>query len=235
MIELWVDQVSTYAGDVDLLILVIGVITGVWFLLAEAFFFGLIFKYRVRPGRRAEYITGDEKERHRWITWPHALILVCDVVIIIGAVQVWVTIKQTLPEPDATVRVIAQQWAWTFEHPGPDGKLDTDDDIVTIDELHIRKDAVYHFELESRDVLHSFSVPVFRLKQDAIPGRIITGWFEPTLTGTYDIQCAEICGIGHGLMPGRVVIETPEQHTAWMAQKSPISVAAITLPSVAEK
>ena len=230
MIELWVDQVSTYAGDVDLLILVIGVITGVWFLLAEAFFFGLIFKYRVRPGRRGEYITGDEPDRHRWITWPHALILVCDVVIIIGAVQVWVTIKQTLPEPDATVRVIAQQWAWTFEHPGPDGKLDTDDDIVTIDELHIRKGAVYHFELESRDVLHSFSVPVFRLKQDAVPGRVITGWFEATKTGTFDIQCAEICGIGHALMPGKIVIETSEEHAAWMAGQSKTPLLAATAP-----
>ena len=69
-------------------------------------------------------------------------------------------------------------------------------------------------------MLHSFSVPVFRLKQDAIPGRVITGWFKPTMTGTYDIQCAEICGIGHGLMPARIVIETAEQHAAWMAENA---------------
>ena len=83
-------------------------------------------------------------------------------------------------------------------------------------------------DAEARDVLHSFSVPVFRLKQDVIPGRIITGWFKATKTGTYDIQCAEICGIGHALMPGRVVIETPEQHTAWMAsQTGSVAVAAL--------
>ena len=60
-------------------------------------------------------------------------------------------------------------------------KLDTADDIATVDELHVEVNKIYHFKLESRDVLHNFSVPVFRLKQDAIPGRVITGWFEPTI------------------------------------------------------
>jgi cytochrome c oxidase subunit 2 len=69
-------------------------------------------------------------------------------------------------------------------------------------------------------------VPVFRLKQDAVPGRVITGWFEPTLTGSYDIQCAEICGIGHGLMGARIVIESPEQHAAWVAAQSSSQLAA---------
>ena len=75
-------------------------------------------------------------------------------------------------------------------------------------------------------MLHNFSVPVFRLKQDAIPGRVITGWFEATGTGSYDIQCAEICGYGHGLMVGRIVIETPEQHAAWMAEHATTKLAA---------
>ncbi len=230
MIERYVEAVSTYAGEVDGLILLIAVITGFWFLLAELVFFALIFKFRARPGRRGQYITGDEKVHHRWISWPHGLILMCDVLIVLGAVRVWVDVKQTLPPPDATIRVITQQWAWTFEHPGPDGKLDTDDDIVTVDELHIQKGAVYHFELESRDVLHSFSVPVFRLKQDAVPGRVITGWFEATKTGTFDIQCAEICGIGHALMPAKIMIETSEEHAAWMAEQAKRPLLAATTP-----
>lgn len=131
--------------------------------------------------------------------------------------------------------MIGQQWAWSFVHPGPDGEIDTADDIANTDELHLEVDKLYHYKLESRDVLHSFSVPVFRLKQDAIPGRVITGWFQPTMTGTYDIQCAEICGIGHGLMPARVVIETPEQHAAWVASHSPLSVAAAELPAPVEE
>jgi len=90
----------------------------------------------------------------------------------------------------------------------------------------------YVFELSSRDVLHSFSVPVFRLKQDAVPGRVITGWFEPTKTGTYDIQCAEICGIGHALMPARIVIESAADHAAWMAGTAPTTLAAVSRDAV---
>ena len=93
----------------------------------------------------------------------------------------------------------------------------TADDIFTVDELHVEVDQTYHFLLESRDVLHSFSVPVFRIKQDAIPGRTITGWFEATQTGEYDLQCTEICGIGHGVMAARIHIEDSDAHAAWIA------------------
>jgi cytochrome c oxidase subunit 2 len=138
-------------------------------------------------------------------------------------------VKQDLPPADETVRVIAQQWAWTFVHPGPDRKFDTADDIATNDQLHIKVGTLYHYKAESRDVLHSFSIPVFRLKQDVVPGRVITGWFEATRTGTFDIQCVEMCGIGHALMPARVVIETPEQHAAWLAaQQATLAAAAPT-------
>jgi cytochrome c oxidase subunit 2 len=163
------------------------------------------------------------------------LVLVCDVFIIVGAVRVWYDVKQNLPPAQETVRVVGQQWAWSFDHPGPDGKLDTPDDIRTVDELHVEEGKLYHFLLESRDVLHSFSVPVFRLKQDAIPGRVITGWFEPTKTGSYDLQCTEICGIGHGLMGAKIVIETPEAHAAWVAQNSPVAIAANTAASASEE
>ena len=152
------------------------------------------------------------------------------VFIIFGSVQVWYNVKQRLPEADSVVRIIGQQWAWTFQHPGADNELDTDDDVFTVDELHVEVDKTYHFRLESRDVIHSFSVPVFRLKQDALPGRVITGWFEATGTGEYDIQCAEICGIGHGVMAGRIFIESPEQHAAWVQSNSLPSLVAASTP-----
>jgi len=231
MIDRFLIQASSYAADIDNLILLIGVLVGFWFVLSEAVFFGFILKFREKDGRKAQYITGEEKSQKRWINIPHLLVLVCDIFIIVGAVRVWVDVKQVLPEPAATIRVIGQQWAWSFRHPGPDMKLDTADDIETVDDLHVQVDQVYHFKLESRDVLHNFSVPVFRLKQDAIPGRVITGWFEATETGTYDIQCAEICGIGHGVMYGKIVIETPEQHAAWLADVAPTSLAAAELPA----
>jgi len=213
-------QASTYAADIDNLITLLAVLTGFWFFLAEGLFFWLIWKFREKPGRKSEYLVGNEKHVKRWITIPHALVLVCDVFIIIGAVQVWYNVKQHLPEPDSTIRITGQQWAWTFQHPGADNELDTADDIFTVEDLHVEVDKVYHFKLESRDVLHDFSVPVFRIKQDAVPGRSITGWFEANQTGEFDIQCAEICGIGHGMMAGRIHIEDANTHAAWISSAS---------------
>jgi cytochrome c oxidase subunit 2 len=82
----------------------------------------------------------------------------------------------------------------------------------------------------SRDVVHSFAVPAFRLKQDALPGRTITGWFRPNRVGTYDIQCTQMCGIGHGLMAGRIVVETPQDHAAWLLRNSSPAVAERQAP-----
>jgi cytochrome c oxidase subunit 2 len=231
MIERWVPQASTYAADIDGIIWLIAVLVGFWFFVAEGVFFWLIFKFRARAGEKAQYITGEEKKQMRFISWPHYLVLVCDVFIVVGAVRVWVEVKQELPSDAEAqhVRIISQQWAWSFVHPGADGKLDTADDIRTVDELHVQVDQKYIYHLEARDVLHSFSVPVFRLKQDAVPGRVITGWFEPTKTGTHDIQCTEICGIGHGMMVARIVIESPEQHAAWIESHSATRLAAANL------
>jgi len=224
MIDRWVQQASSFAGDVDGLVLLVTVLVGFWFIAAEIMFFWLIFRFRKREGVATQYLSGKEKHVKNWVNIPHYLVLVCDVFIIIAAVQVWVKIKQTLPPADATIRVTGQQWAWTFTQPGPDGLLDTADDIRTSDDLHVEVDKTYHFKLEATDVLHSFSVPVFRLKQDSVPGRTITGWFKPTKAGDFDIQCAEICGIGHGIMAARLHVETAEQHQEWMAQNSPIAM-----------
>jgi len=215
-----IDQASTYAADIDNLILFVGVIVGFWFVAVQGMFFWLIWRFRAKPGVKSQYVTGDEKHLKKWITYPHLLVLVCDVFIVWGSVVVWYNVKQSLPEADSTIRIIGQQWAWTFQHPGADNELDTADDIFTVDDLHIEVDKTYHFLLESRDVIHSFSIPVFRLKQDALPGRSITGWFEATQTGDYDIQCAELCGIGHGVMAARVHIEDTNQHAAWISAAS---------------
>ncbi|MCG8557501.1 MAG: cytochrome C oxidase subunit II [Proteobacteria bacterium] len=226
MVQQYLDQASSYAADIDFAIDVITWLTGFWGTLCMVVFIGFIIFFRDK-GQRGQYISGEEKHQTRWISIPHLLVLVCDVYILVVAIQVWVNVKQTLPEPDRTVRVIAQQWAWSFEHPGPDGKLDTPDDIRTVDELRLEVNKTYHYKLVARDVMHSFSVPVFRLTQDAIPGRVITGWFKPIKTGTYDIQCKEMCGIGHGLMPARVVIGTPAQHAKWMASRTKTAYAAL--------
>ncbi len=220
-----IQQASSYAASVDGLIVLITAMVAFWFILANIVFFWLILRFRAKPGVKSRYITGSEPHLKRWITIPHMLVLVCDVFIIVGAMRVWYDIKQRLPEADAAVRVIGQQWAWVFQYPGQDGAFDTADDFYTTDDLYVEEGKVYHFQLQSRDVLHDFSVPVFRLKQDAVPGRTITGWFEPTKTGTFDIQCAEICGIGHGVMAGRIHVQDAATHAAWTAQHNPLAAA----------
>lgn len=215
---------STFAGNVDDVIGWVTVAVGFWFILTEFVFFYFILKYRKKNSPKAAYITGEEPDLKRWITRPHNAILVFDVLIVVIGVKVWVQVKQTLPpEPVPHVRVVAQQWAWSFVHPGPDGQLDTSDDIKTVDDLHIQANQSYIWELEARDVMHSFSIPTMRLKQDAIPGRVIKGWFDANAVGVYEIQCAEICGIGHGLMPGKLHVEDAATHTAWVQANSPAS------------
>ncbi len=228
MIQRYIVQASSFAHDIDFVEDLIGVLVGFWFALATLVFLYFIIAFRKKGEGKAQWITGELKSEKRWITYPHMLVLVCDVFIVVAAVRVWVDVKQTMPEETTPIRIVSQQWAWTFVHPGPDGKLDTADDITKIDELHVQKDTTYRFELSSLDVVHDFSVPVFRLKQDAIPGRVIEGWFKPTLAGQFDIQCAEMCGIGHGLMPAKLYVEGPEEHAAWQARHAaPKALAAL--------
>jgi cytochrome c oxidase subunit 2 len=230
MLERYSTAASTYAHWIDYQFLLIAVLVGFWLIVAEAVMFWLIFKFRATDGRPTQYITGEEKHQTRWITIPHVLVILCDIVIIVPAILVWYNIKQVMPPADATVRVIGQQWAWSFQMPGPDGVLDTADDIRTVGEMHVVVNTTYHFELVSRDVVHSFAIPAFRLKQDALPGRTISGWFRPNRVGTYDIQCTQMCGLGHAMMAGRIVVETQQDHAAWLLRNSNPATAALQAP-----
>jgi cytochrome c oxidase subunit 2 len=235
-----VPQASTYAKDIDFVFEFIFWVSGFWTILCFAIFFGFIFKFRAKDGVKAQYLSGETKEEKKWISIPHALVLLCDIGVIVFAVQVWYSVKQDIPEDPAAIEisVMSQQWAWTFIHPGKDLKLHTADDIKTTDELFVKNDQMYVYHLESRDVMHDFSVPVFRLKQDAIPGRVITGWFKTNdhkpprgkdgKVKPYDIQCAEMCGIGHGIMAARIYIQDEKTHTAWIDNRPETKSAAKT-------
>lgn len=225
MMEYILPQASTSAVDIDFLINLIFYIVGAWLILAEAVLFYFIFKFRRKEGQKAQYITGEKHEEMKWIHLPHNLILLFDIAIIVFAIRVWYNVKQYQPPADEEVNVIGQQWSWRFVHPGLDKKLGTADDVETVDEFRVKVDTTYHFHLTSEDVLHSFSVPAFRLKQDAIPGRIITGWFKPTKIGKYDFQCAEICGIGHGIMQSQLIVETAADHEKWLQAQPKIAAA----------
>tara|TARA_B100000902_G_scaffold375992_1_gene406569 strand:+ start:700 stop:1386 length:687 start_codon:yes stop_codon:yes gene_type:complete len=218
--SIFVDSVSTYASEIDFLIGLIFSLVFIPFIISEILLFTFIFKFRKKSGVKAEYIEGESVKEKRWISIPHYIVLLLDVIIIIFAIGVWVNVKQDIPEPDRVIEIEGRQWAWNFRDPGMDGKLGTSDDIVTTNVLNIEVDKVYNFKLKSVDVLHDFSVPVFRLKQDAIPGREITGWFKAKKTGEYDIQCAEMCGIGHGLMSSKILIKSKKDFTMWLKTKN---------------
>tara|TARA_Y100001970_G_C14246229_1_gene868475 strand:+ start:2494 stop:3273 length:780 start_codon:yes stop_codon:yes gene_type:complete len=218
MIEFFVANASSFAPDIDNLFEVVTWIIAFWFFLVFGTFIYLILKFRRKKGIKAQYIAGEKHSETKWTHYPHYAVIAFDVAIIALNIFVWVDIKQTLPPRDNIIRVIGQQWSWTFVHAGPDGELDTADDIATANDLHVKVNNTYHFELQSRDVLHNFSVPAFRLRQDAVPGRTINGWFKPTKTGTFDLQCAEMCGYGHGIMGAAVTVHSEESYKATMGQ-----------------
>ncbi len=114
-----------------------------------------------------------------------------------------------------TVEVMAQQWAWNFRYPGPDGKFNTQDDIVTINEMHIPVGRPVLIKLQSKDVIHSFYLPNFRTKQDAVPGATTRLWFQATQPGEFDIGCAQHCGAFHYKMRGQLTTDTPENYAKW--------------------
>jgi len=117
--------------------------------------------------------------------------------------------------------VTAKQFNWEIVYPGPDGKFDTADDLQVDNELHVPVNRAVHVFLASKDVIHSFFLPQLRLKQDAVPGRVIQAWFQATKTGRYEIPCAELCGFGHSGMLGHLTVYSPEEYGKWVKEKWP--------------
>lgn len=232
-IEKWLPvAASSFAKDVDGLMVFITVIVGVWFILAEALLLILAFVYRDRKGRQAAYLPANTLRGAALVLIPCAIVLGFDLWIDGVATPVWNHIKIDRPKHDERVRITGEQWSWRFRYPGADGELDTADDFETVGELHVPLNKVILFELEAKDVVHSLWVPTLRLKQDAVPGRSIHGWFEPTLAGRFEIICAEICGFGHTMMKSSLVVEEEAAYRAWLASKAPVAAAAI--PQAAE-
>ncbi|HEU5058299.1 MAG TPA: hypothetical protein VFU21_17325 [Kofleriaceae bacterium] len=115
------------------------------------------------------------------------------------------------------VEVNAQRWAWNIRYPGLDGRFATDDDVVSMNDLRLPVDRPVVVELASSDVVHAFFLPSFRVKLDAVPGRIQRTWFRPTRIGTYEIACAEHCGAQHHRMRGTVTVTSAGDFERWVA------------------
>lgn len=209
---------SSYAADIDGVIRYIYVVCGLWFVAAEVVLFAFILGSRQKPGVRAAWMPGTGARGAAWVLTPVAAVLACDFAIETTASPVWDRVKIDLPESDLHVNIEARQFAWVFTYPGRDGELRTADDIVT-SELHVPRAEPIRFHLEAADVLHAFYVPELRLKQDAVPGRSIEGWFDANQDGTYEIACAEICGKGHTRMAAKLVVHSREEFERWLADQ----------------
>lgn len=148
------------------------------------------------------------------VTWMVIPFIILMIVFVWGGV---IYIRGHRPPEDAIqIHVVAKQWMWKIAHQN--GRRE-------INSLHLPLGKPARLTMVSEDVIHSFFVPAFRKKQDVLPGRLTTIWFYPTKTGVYHLFCAEYCGTDHSRMIGQVIVQTPEQYAAWLAEGTTHSLA----------
>jgi cytochrome c oxidase subunit 2 len=218
------ENISTYGGDVDAIFYLIFWITTIVFVLVQATLLAFVVLYRYRPGRAVTYTHGNNALEIAWTIAPSIIL----VVLALLSRTVWNEIRHEMPPPDHQVTVNAKQFNWDFIYPGPDGRFDTADDLTLENELNVPVDKVIRVKLTSRDVIHSFFVPVLRLKQDTLPGREIEVWFRATKTGRYEIPCAELCGFGHSGMKGWLTVHTQQDYDRWVQERWPAASAQVS-------
>jgi cytochrome c oxidase subunit 2 len=203
-LPLFPEQASTIAQRVDALY---------YFLVAVAGFFSLLIAFLVvvfaiRYRRRSEMerpaaIHGSLGLELVWTLIPFGLAMV----MFFWGASVYVSLRRP-PDDALNVFVVGKQWMWKLQHL--EGRRE-------INELHVPVRRAVKLIMTSEDVIHSFFVPAFRIKQDAIPGRYTTAWFEATKVGTYHLFCAEYCGTEHSGMIGHVIVMEPAEYEAWLS------------------
>jgi cytochrome c oxidase subunit 2 len=220
------DQGSSISSEIDgLHYFVIGVTIGGATLVA---LIALVFIYRhasvTSPG------TPMRTPRVESPVWLKTLVSLFLLALFVGW---WIIgfgqyMKATVaPAGAMEVYVVAKQWEWKFAYPGGQ---------TSLTRLYVPANRPVKLLITSRDVIHSFYVPAFRLKMDAVPGRYTTLWFEAVHPGTFDVYCAEFCGSGHSIMRGEVVALRPEEYDAWLRGQNPLDVGGgASLAAVGER
>jgi cytochrome c oxidase subunit 2 len=189
----WVDYVSFYVGG-----LVVFFTTLICFLI-------LYFAIKYRRGSRASRANAATHNLALEIAWS---VIPLTLAMILFVTSTWIFFHMYVPPKDAAeVYVLGRQWMWELRHP--EGKRE-------INELHIPVGRPVRLVMTSQDVIHSFFVPAFRAKQDVVPGRYTSIWFEPTRVGRYHIFCAEYCGTEHSGMIGWVEVMEPSAYEEWL-------------------
>jgi cytochrome c oxidase subunit 2 len=227
------ESASPEADDVDHLIYLIIWVTGFTLVGVQMVLVWFLFRHRQRDGVKAKYTHGNHAVEMVWTVVP-ALVLV---LLAVYQADLWVRVKSAVPEDNrnpVVVQIFAKQFEWNFRYPGPDGEFDTKDDLVTTGNMVIPIDRPVNAEMRSMDVIHSFFLPNFRFKQDAVPGLKTPIWFRSNKLSAdrapvkdrdgneqqldyWDIVCAELCGNAHTSMAGRLFVVSNDDYEAWLA------------------
>jgi cytochrome c oxidase subunit 2 len=246
----WAPPTVTVGGEkIDVLLGFIFWLTIAVFFAVQAVYIYYLIRYRRRPGHKAHYSHGNNTMEFWWTIIPTAIFLL----LAVWSNRVWFDLTKSTPPPDAvTVDVVGYQFGWDIRYAGADGQLGAGDvkrismenkfgvdpadpaakDDFVSSELVIPVGKAVHVLLRSRDVIHSFYVPEFRLYQDAVPGRTIKWvWFQTTRTGDFELACSQLCGTGHYNMKAKIRIVPQEEYDKWYAGK----VAAAATAAISEK
>jgi cytochrome c oxidase subunit II len=232
----WWTPIASNWGFIDTTIIITFWVTGIVFVLVVVFTGYCVWKYRYQEDRRSEY----EPENPKLEWWLTVLTSIGVVVMLAPGLVAWQQFI-TVPDGAAEFEVLGKQWQWSFRLPGKDGvlgKSDTrnvtdenpfgldpkdpkgkDDVLIEADDLHLQIGKPVKVLLRSIDVLHNFYVPQFRGKMDMIPGMVTYFWFTPIRKGSFDILCAELCGVGHHAMRGLVVVDAEDDYKKWLNEQ----------------
>jgi cytochrome c oxidase subunit II len=198
-----IDQASTHAGPVDTLFLFMLALSALIALGVMAFVIFFVVKYR--RGRDADRTNPIETHHKLELTWTIVPLLI-SLGVFVWAGRLYFQMYD-VPADAMEVYVIGKQWMWKFQHP--------ETGQVEINTLHVPVNRPVKLTMTSEDVIHSFFVPAFRIKTDALPGRYTTLWFTATEPGSYHLFCAEYCGTDHAGMIGQVIVLPEEEFQAW--------------------
>jgi cytochrome c oxidase subunit 2 len=211
------ETVSTFGPAIDSMYYVILWITGIVFFATEITLLVFLVKYRHREGRKAEHIHGSNRAEFVWTTIPFVIVMS----LAFYSKGLWDEIRDPdlIPADAYQINLMARQFEWNATYSGADGQFGTADDFESLNIIHIPVDQPIRVELEAEDVIHSFFLPDFRVKQDAVPGMITPVWFEATRTGEFPVACAELCGLGHYTMGGTIIVHSQADFQDWLADQ----------------
>ncbi len=216
--KIFPENVSSYGAEIDQLFWIITAVVGLASLIVLYLVFAPLFTRKKKRSHEERYIKGEGFKQLKWVYLAIAVMAIADFSFLMIEGPSWQKIEESLPAQDYHIAVVGKQWMWEIIYPGKDGKLYTADDTKRVNQMFVPVNAVVHMDISSYDVIHSVFIPHARFKQDALPGRKITRWVKFTKPGTYPLVCAEMCGIAHANMIGKVVVLSQEDFKKKLAE-----------------